>query len=145
MSEEDKKEHLDAILQDFLENELKERRKGHTIANIRLELNAFRVELDEHATARKLLEMRVDRHGTSIRELKRKLDMQDEIDTGQYHVLDLEKLVEQQQEKRDKERRDSLWWRRTKVQWAAWIVGVIITTLISAIGVLLWYVITHGK
>lgn len=130
---------LDRKLQSFLEETERERRHGHTIANLRMEINSLRSDVQEVATEQRLQKLRLDRHGRDIHAIKRHLEWHDDdMDTGQHQVADLQRAL-QQKENELKERRDSgIWWKRQKWQWLVAALGAIalvgITTTLGVLG-----------
>lgn len=147
-----KRTTLDEQLWRYLQEVERDRAEGNTIRNLRNEISDVRLEvhqagneLREVMTEQRLMRLRLDRHGKDIRDLKAKIyhSEGEELDTGAHQVEDLKRhLREKQAELKD--RRDSVWWRRQKIQWAAAIAGVAATTALGGIGTVLWYVLTHG-
>lgn len=130
---------LDRKLQSFLEETERERAHGHTIANLRVEINSLRSDVQEVATEQRLQKLRLDRHGRDIRAIKQHLEWNDEeMDTGQHQVVDLKRALAEK-EAEIKARRDSgIWWKRQKWQWLIAALGAIalvgITTTLGVLG-----------
>lgn len=130
---------LDRKLQSFLEETERERAHGHTIANLRVEINSLRSDVQEVATEQRLQKLRLDRHGRDIRAIKQHLEWSDEeMDTGQHQVVDLKRALAEK-EAEIKARRDSgIWWKRQKWQWLIAALGAIalvgITTTLGVLG-----------
>ncbi len=149
---------LDGLLREYLEKAKRDEHDGNTIAVLRQEVHETRVELQDtklevHETRReisevsaeqRLMRLRLDRHGRDIRDLKAKVFHTDpeEHDTGVHQVNDLKRhLAELEHE--NKTHRDSVWWRRTKIQWVAAAIGAVLLACVGGVGTILWYVVTH--
>jgi chromosome segregation ATPase len=140
---------LDAQLAEFLAACARDRDDGHTIANLRIEMHALRSDVNEVSARVHAHELRLDRHGREIRALKQRVDGQhDDTDTGVHQVEDLRRymaereLAAKQAELTDR-RRDSLWWKRKKVDWLAAIVGGAAVLTLGAIGTVAWFFVSH--
>jgi uncharacterized protein (UPF0335 family) len=143
---------LDEQLRRYLEEHERDKSEGNTIGNLRNEVRDVKVELHqtgidvrEVATEQRLMRLRLDRHGREIRALKEKVFHADpdEMDTGVHQVQDLKNHLAAK-ELELKERRDSTWWRRSKIQWAVAAIAATLTMSIGGLGTVLWYVLTHG-
>lgn len=141
-------------LREYLAFWQQDQNEGNTIKNLRselhdtrLEMGQMQIDLKEVATEQRLVRLRLDRHGRDIRELKRIVyhrgEAGDEVDTDVHQVEDLRRhLAEKEQEIR--ERRDSVtWWKRKRVDVIIAIGGAIAMLGITALGGVVWYVITH--
>ena len=142
---------LNAKLRAYLEEHEQDKIDGNTIANLRLEVHHIRMTQDEQGNEIQALKLRADRHGKAIREIKTRMDRQAdqgpiggfEYDTGVHQLEDLKKHLAKKEEEL-KERRDSVWWRRTKVTWVATGIGFTIASALGGVGTILWYLLTHG-
>lgn len=145
---------LDAQLRQYLADAERDKAEGNTIAQLRLEVQDARAEqhdtnarLDEVATEQKLMRMRMDRHGKSIREIRKKVfhtdpDEIEEIDTGSHQIKDLKEYLAKH-EGEQKERRDSIWWRRKRWEWVMAAAGFVAANLVLGAVALIWYLLTH--
>ncbi|RPH58001.1 MAG: hypothetical protein EHM89_13145 [Acidobacteria bacterium] len=99
-------------------------------------------QLDELAAEQKLMRLRQDRHGKAIRDLKAKVFHTDpDEDTGVHQLKDLREYVEKQ-EAENKDRRDSVWWRRKRWEWVMAAGGFVLANLVLGTAGLIWYLLT---
>lgn len=140
---------LDSRLRAYLEEHEQDKAEGNTIANVRIEMHQLQVDMREMNMRMKTTELRLDRHGRAIREIRQRLDLDgDDVDTGVHQVEDLRKHLqakEQEHKMELKEHRDSIWWRRQKINWMVAALGSSFVLTLSTIGTLIWYILTHGK
>lgn len=139
--------NLDAKLRDFLASFEHDRREGNTIANLRIEVHQVRMLQEEHGHKIAMLEMRQDRHGQALRELRKRLDSAHDIgvehDTGVHQVEDLRRHLAAKEDQL-KERRDSvMWWRRKKREWLVAALGAAVMLSLGGFGTVVWFFVTH--
>lgn len=153
------KPDLDGQLRRYLSEAQKERDEGHTVGALHRDVQDIKIE--QHETNRRLEEqnveikqvrLRQDRHGKDIRELKRRVFHSDEWedkDTGVHQVEDLRRhLASKEAELKEhkleiKEQRDSIWWKRQKVQWLGATIGASIMLVVGGVGTVTWYLLMH--
>lgn len=121
------------LLREFLESFERDQQQGHTLANVRLEMHALRMDFQELTTQQQLMKLRLDRHGRDISAIKRHIALEsDDMDTGQHQIEDLKRaLHDQEQQQRD----SMIWWKRQRWQWVAAALGalalIILNTLVT--------------
>lgn len=128
---------LDAQLKQFLEDVNREKARGYTNANIILKIEQMGTQIQEVLERVGYLEHRVDRHGREIRAIKKRIDYEGEIDTGQHDVTQLQKELERQRMQHDAEQRakadEVVWWKRQITMWVVAGVGFIIVQVLSVL------------
>jgi septal ring factor EnvC (AmiA/AmiB activator) len=122
---------LDAKLADFLSAFERDQNQGNTLANVRLDMHALRLDVQELTTQQQLTKMRVDRHGRDIAAIKNHLSWEgEEMDTGQHQIADLKKALHDQ----ESARRDSgIWWKRQRWQWFAAALGAVAVLVLNTL------------
>ena len=113
------------------------------VTELKLEVHEQNRQIGEIAFEQKAMRLRMDRHGKDIRELKRMVfHSDDDMDTGSHQVEDLRKHLAAK-ETELKEQRDSVWWRRQKVQWFGAALGTATMAIVGGAATVIWYLLTH--
>jgi FtsZ-binding cell division protein ZapB len=121
-----------SALKGFLEGHAKEQQAGNTIASLRVEIEAFRTDVDQRFA---LQGERQNRHNQRIS----RLEGTDMFDTGAHRGVDVDKKLAITQDVETalaaKEavvlRENALWWKRSTIGWVAAGVGFILANAVA--------------
>jgi hypothetical protein len=140
------------LLKDYLDKREDEEAKGITLANLMHLVQQTQQDNKQLKSTVILHGLRLDRHGQEIRGVKailRQKGIHDdgvaEVDTGQYQIADLQRLlaeshaakekatlaINMQREADERERENAQWWRRSTVTWVMGGIGALVIAAIS--------------
>jgi hypothetical protein len=140
------------LLKDYLDKREDEEARGVTLANLMLLVQQTQQDNKQLKSTVILHGLRLDRHGQELRGVKailREKGIHDDgfadVDTGQYQIADLQRLLSEsaaakekatlamnlQREADERERENAQWWRRSTVTWVMGGIGALIIATIS--------------
>jgi hypothetical protein len=126
----------------YLDEAATERAHGITLRNVVFQNRQIIAEQKKQSADHRALvhevgvvNVRLDRHGREIKELKRIVEYEGELDTGQHDPEDVKREVERQLLQKQvadhaKVEGETIWWKRNIVQW---IVGGVAFCIVQAI------------
>ena len=134
--------------------------RGITLETVVEQQRGIRSAIDHVASEQIAYGLRLDRYGSRLRALERKVgpDDFDEDTTGQHRVqdtqvaqqmMDLRKTVEMQQLALDEHRKDrkesGIWWSRQRWIWTGLAGAAVFAALLSGcVGLVVWWVTHHS-